>query len=196
MAECKIASSRLESLQWRAIEASKAVLDIEELRPYQVEALLGIMDGRDVLVAQPTGSGKSVVYQLLPFALDILNVLCDQSLGEEQQVQLVQEIVSKKKTNSIVLVIQPLISLMKDQIKSLEAKGITVCRLMHSSEVVGGQHQKGTNKITAQDLEHASIVLTSPEAALNTHRSILRSPALRGKFVSVAVDESHCFVKW
>ena len=84
MAESRLSVSRLDSLQRRAIEASKAVLDIEEVRPYQLDAPLGLMDGRDVLVAQPTGSGKSVVYQLLPFAFDILSVLCDQSLREEQ----------------------------------------------------------------------------------------------------------------
>ena len=84
MAESRLSVSRLDSLQRRAIEASKAVLDIEEVRPYQLDAPLGLMDGRDVLVAQPTGSGKSVVYQLLPFAFDTSSVLCDQSLREEQ----------------------------------------------------------------------------------------------------------------
>ena len=93
----RLSASRLESLQRRAIEASKGVLDIEELRAYQVDALLGLMDGRDVLVAQPTGSGKSVVYQLLPFAFDILNVFRDQSLRDEQQEQIVQEIINKEK---------------------------------------------------------------------------------------------------
>ena len=68
MAESRFAAGTLEYLQRRAIEASKTVLNIEELRPYQVDALLGLLQGRDVLVAQPTGSGKSVVYQLLPFA--------------------------------------------------------------------------------------------------------------------------------
>ena len=84
MAESRFAADTLESLQRRAIEASKTVLNIEELRPYQVD-LLGLLNGRDVLVAQPTGSGKSVVYQLLPFAFDILNVLRDQTLGDEEQ---------------------------------------------------------------------------------------------------------------
>ena len=110
------------------------------------------MDGRDLLVAQPPGSGKSVVYQLLPFAFDILNVLCDQSLREEQQELIVQGIISKKKSNSIVLVVKPLISLITDQIKLLEGKGVTVCWLMHSSSE-GGNHQRGTKKINVQELE-------------------------------------------
>ena len=59
-----------------------------------------------------------------------------------------------------------------------------------------GNHHMGTKNITVQELEQASIILTSPEAALDTHRAMFRSPALGGKLVSVAVDESHCIVKW
>eukprot|EP00794_Sanderia_malayensis_P011601 gene11601-12795_t len=195
MAESRVevAVESLESRQRRAVEASKRVFKIESLRVYQVNAMLGLLQGRDVLVAQPTGSGKSVVYQLIPFAFDILDVLCDQSLGKEEQEKRVEDIINCKRTRSIVLVIQPLISLMKDQIHSLERNGICVSRLMHSSDSEGGYQiqKKGKN---LHDVEQASILLSSPEAALDTHRALLRSPDLRGKFV--AVDESHCIVKW
>eukprot|EP00794_Sanderia_malayensis_P001779 gene1779-1983_t len=151
--------------------------------------MLGLLQGRDVLVAQPIGSGKSVVYQLIPFAFDILDVLCDQSLGKKEQEKRVEDIINCKRTRSVVLVIQPLISLMKDQIHSLERNGICVSRLMHSSEGEGGYQiqKKGKN---LHDVEQASILLSSPEAALDTHRALLRSPDLRGKFVAVAVDET------
>eukprot|EP00794_Sanderia_malayensis_P016435 gene16435-18070_t len=197
MAESKVevAVESLESCRRRAIEASKRVLKIESLRVYQVNAMLGLLQGRDVLVAQPTGSGKSVVYQLIPFVFDILDVLCDQSLRKKEQEKRVEDIINCKRTRSVVLVIQPLISLMKDQIHSLERNGICVSRLMHLSEGEGGYQiqKKGKN---LHDVEQASILLSSPEAALDTHRALLRSPDLTGKFVAVAVDESHCIVKW
>ena len=51
-------------MRMKAIEIAKAVFDIAELREYQAEALMGLLQGRDVVIAQPTYSGKSLVYQL------------------------------------------------------------------------------------------------------------------------------------
>ena len=88
-----------------------------------------------------------------------------------------QETISKKKSNSFVLVVKPLISLMTDQIKLLEGKGVTVCRLMHSSSE-GGNHHRGTKKITVQKLEQASIALTQPDPLYDfscNHQNVLTS---------------------
>ena len=53
------------SMRMKAIEIAKAVFDVSELREYQAEALMGLLQGRDVVIAQPTYSGKSLVYQLI-----------------------------------------------------------------------------------------------------------------------------------
>eukprot|EP00794_Sanderia_malayensis_P012388 gene12388-13665_t len=168
MAESRVevAVESLESRQWRAIRASKRVLKIESLRVYQVNAMLGLLQGRDVL-----------------------------SLGKKEQEKRVDDNINCKRTRSVVLVIQPLISLKKDQLHLLERNGIRVSRLMHSSEGEGG-YQIQEKRKNVHDVEQASILLSSPEAAVDTHRALLRSPDLRGKFVAVAVDESHCIVKW
>ena len=63
--------------------------------PMQAEIINNVLSRRDSLVIMPTGSGKSICYQL-PATL----------LGE------------------LVLVISPLIALMKDQVDALRAKGI------------------------------------------------------------------------
>ena len=64
MAEARsnVATIQNISIQKKSVEIAKKVLKIEQLRDYQLEALLGLLQGRDVVVSQPTGSGKSVVY--------------------------------------------------------------------------------------------------------------------------------------
>ncbi len=64
-------------------------------RPGQQEAISGLLAGRDTLVVMPTGSGKSLIYQLA--ALHLLD---------------------------LTLVISPLIALMKDQVDSLRRHNI------------------------------------------------------------------------
>lgn len=75
----------------------------DELRPGQSEAINAILSGRDVIAVMPTGSGKSLCYQLPAMALPGLTV-----------------------------VISPLIALMKDQVESLKAKGIPAAYLNSS----------------------------------------------------------------
>src|SRR5437868_1090025 len=64
-------------------------------RPGQAEAVDSALQGRDTLVVMPTGSGKSLCFQLTALALE-----------------------------GITLVVSPLISLMKDQVDNLFENGI------------------------------------------------------------------------
>src|SRR5262249_9367618 len=57
------------------LEIGREVLGIDELRPGQEEALREILAGRDVLAVMPTGSGKSLLYQLPSLALPGLTVV-------------------------------------------------------------------------------------------------------------------------
>ena len=69
------------------------------LKEQQVRALKLLSEGRDVFVWFPTGYGKSLCYQLLPF-------LMDYKLGRTKGPLVAR---------SVVLVISPLVSLMIDQ---------------------------------------------------------------------------------
>jgi superfamily II DNA helicase RecQ len=44
--------------------AAKKLLGFPSLRAGQEEAIRSLLDGRDAVVVQPTGSGKSAIYQI------------------------------------------------------------------------------------------------------------------------------------
>lgn len=72
----------------------------EEFRPLQEDIILSALAGNDTLALLPTGSGKSVCFQVPALAQD-----------------------------GICLVISPLIALMKDQVQQLRKKGISALAL-------------------------------------------------------------------
>ncbi len=77
-------------------------------RPGQVEAVQSAMEGRDTLVVMPTGSGKSVCFQLPALELE-----------------------------GTTIVVSPLIALMKDQVDRLRERGITAVAV-NSTALGGG----------------------------------------------------------
>ena len=81
------------------LELGQKVFGIAALRPGQETALNHVFKGRDVLAVMPTGSGKSLLYQLPSVVLPGLTV-----------------------------VVSPLIALIKDQIDKMKEIGVAVCR--------------------------------------------------------------------
>ena len=80
----------------KRLELLKRHFGYDKFRPMQKEVIDEIIKGNDTLVIMPTGGGKSICYQLPSLSFD-----------------------------GITLVISPLISLMKDQVDSLNANGIS-----------------------------------------------------------------------
>ncbi|VTS00689.1 atp-dependent dna helicase : ATP-dependent DNA helicase, RecQ family OS=Singulisphaera acidiphila (strain ATCC BAA-1392 / DSM 18658 / VKM B-2454 / MOB10) GN=Sinac_1452 PE=4 SV=1: DEAD: Helicase_C [Gemmata massiliana] len=78
-------------------EKLRAHFGFRQFRPGQLEAVRCAMAGRDVLIVMPTGSGKSLCFQLPALELE-----------------------------GTTIVVSPLISLMKDQADALRAKGVGV----------------------------------------------------------------------
>ena len=72
------------------------------LKPEQKECIQCIFDGKDVFVWLPTGFGKSICYEVLPF-------MFNKKLGTD---------------NSLVIVVSPLVSLMVDQVRSLRSRSV------------------------------------------------------------------------
>ena len=61
-----------------------------------------IYEGKDVFLWLPTGFGKSICYEILPFVFDVKLARMD----------------------SVVIVVSPLVSLMTDQTRSLRSRGV------------------------------------------------------------------------
>jgi ATP-dependent DNA helicase RecQ len=78
-------------------EALAERFGFQSFRPGQLQAVRSAMTGRDVLAVMPTGSGKSLCFQLPALELE-----------------------------GVTVVVSPLIALMKDQADDLRAKGIRV----------------------------------------------------------------------
>jgi ATP-dependent DNA helicase RecQ len=130
-----------------------------DFRPGQQRAVESVLAGRDTLVILPTGGGKSVCYQVPALLLDGLTV-----------------------------VLSPLISLMKDQVDALEARGIPATFInssLSANEVSArlGRVQRGEIK----------LLYVAPE------RFDYGNAAERIAAVGVsllAIDEAHCISEW
>ena len=86
----------------RALAVLRARFGHDDFRRGQWEPVEAVLGGRDVLVVMPTGSGKSIVYQLPALLL-----------------------------RGLTVVVSPLIALMKDQQDKLHAHGVDALA-MHS----------------------------------------------------------------
>src|ERR1044071_9042359 len=78
-----------------AIASLQKHFGFEDFREGQREVIGSILEGKDAVVVMPTGSGKSLCYQLPAMILD-----------------------------GVTLVVSPLIALMKDQVDALQARGL------------------------------------------------------------------------
>ncbi len=88
-----------EALQ-RALQKMREVFRIRELRPGQAEIMESVLSGQDTLAIMPTGSGKSLTYQLPALVMD-----------------------------GPTLVVSPLLALIEDQVTKLRSLGIPVARI-------------------------------------------------------------------
>ncbi|MDK2862987.1 MAG: ATP-dependent helicase RecQ [Methanomicrobiaceae archaeon] len=127
--------------------------------PYQREIIQDLLAGRDVLAVLATGGGKSLCYQV-PAVLG----------------------------DGVTLVVSPLIALMKDQVDSLQARGIGAATLNSSATYAARRR-------TLAELEEGfvQVLYVSPERAVS--EDFLEFIATLHLNL-IAVDEAHCISMW
>lgn len=161
-----------------AVGRARKLLGLPEnyLKQYQENAVIDLLRGKDTFVAQPTGAGKSLVYQLLPLASDFL-------AHPDREIEITSggdglEIFTVK---SAVIIVSPLTSLIKDQVMDFSKKKLN-CLTLPSGSL---------------SLRKGSYIFTSPEALLECiHTHIRNDEEFQSRLCAVIVDESHCIVKW
>ena len=175
MAASKEPNSVCESFPTSVSYALRKLGSSYTLKEEQKMAIKAIYEGRDAFVCLPTGFGKSLCYQVLPFLFD-------------HKLELVDT-----PKRCAVLVVSPLIALMIDQVQSLRSRGI-MCSIISS---------RSSDNIMKEFLANSSsfmsdsLLFCSPEAILQSKwRDIIEKPGVSERIVAVVIDESHCVSKW
>jgi ATP-dependent DNA helicase RecQ len=143
----------------REPEALLAHLGYGAFRPGQREAVEAALEGRDALVVMPTGGGKSLCYQLPGLA-----------------------------SEELTIVVSPLIALMADQWRRLEAGGHPA--VMLASGLPDERMREALGSIRDGS---ARIAYCSPERFGST---AFLDAVGRRRVDLLAVDEAHCVSEW
>ncbi len=131
----------------------------ENFRPGQDEIIGHILNGEDVLGIMPTGAGKSICYQIPAMLL-----------------------------SGVTIVISPLISLMKDQVDSLNEVGIPATYI--NSNLTETEYYQTIENIL---YDVYKIIYVAPER-LNSDTFINLLNKL--DISMITIDEAHCVSQW
>lgn len=149
----------------KAIKEAEKILKqyygYDHFREGQISVIEAVLEGRDVLGIMPTGAGKSVCYQVPALMM-----------------------------NGITIVISPLISLMKDQVGTLNQMGVHAAFL--NSSLTSGQYYKAL-QLAKQG--RYKIIYVAPER-LETESFLDFALSEQVQISFVAVDEAHCVSQW
>ncbi|MGX7030278.1 DNA helicase RecQ [Vagococcus zengguangii] len=143
----------------QAVNILSSVFGYETFRQGQTEVIETIANQQDVLAIMPTGSGKSLCYQIPALMAE-----------------------------GITIVVSPLVSLMKDQVRELLAAGIRGAYI--NSSLSEAQINKALFNLSQGMYK---IVYVAPER-LMTPRFLAAVSEVPVSLI--AVDEAHCLSQW
>lgn len=140
------------------LKTLKSYFGYTSFRPLQEKIISTILQKKDALVLMPTGGGKSMCYQLPALLME-----------------------------GTTVVVSPLISLMKDQVESLQANGIVACALNSTND-------DATNAQLHFECVQGRVKLLyiSPERLMSEINYLLRDIHIS----LFAIDEAHCISHW
>ncbi len=131
----------------------------DSFRPIQEDIIMSVLEGHDTLGLMPTGGGKSITFQVPAMLLD-----------------------------GVTIVVTPLISLMKDQVDNLRARGIPALYLFsglssHEQRLAMEKCRYGKCKI---------LYLSPEKLVAPSFMDIVSQLPVS----LIVVDEAHCISQW
>ncbi|EEP81924.1 hypothetical protein UREG_06789 [Uncinocarpus reesii 1704] len=143
----------------------RRVFGKKAFRPLQREVIQAVIEGHDVFLQAATSFGKSICYQL-PAVI----------------------------SHGITIVVSPLLSLMVDQVSTLEANGIPVATINSTTP------QSKRKAITADILSGHPIIrllyVTPEYCQTEAFRKHVKQVHSQGELNRIAIDEAHCVSEW
>ncbi|KRZ97836.1 putative ATP-dependent DNA helicase Q1 [Trichinella sp. T8] len=165
-----LASWETESFSWSSelSEKLKSIFGMNSFRPLQLSAMNAILSGCDVLLTMSTGGGKSLTYQL-PAVLG--------------------------NTSQFTLVVSPLVSLMEDQVISLNTRGIEAVLLYQHTPPE--EMKRILAEMNSPGCKFRLLYVT-PERLAKSKRFMakLEKAYQAGLLKLIAIDEVHCCSQW
>ncbi|MCG9972529.1 RecQ family ATP-dependent DNA helicase [Christiangramia crocea] len=143
----------------KALEILEKYWGFLEFRSQQLEVIESILEERDTLTLFPTGGGKSICFQ-----------------------------VPAMMREGICIVVSPLISLMEDQVNSLQQKNIKAIAL------TGGiSYEDLDRKLDNCIFGNYKFLYLSPE---RLQQELVRERFKQMNINLIAIDEAHCISQW
>jgi ATP-dependent DNA helicase RecQ len=141
-------------------EVLRGSFGLERFRPWQREAIDALLRGSGrVLVVAPTGGGKSLTYQVPAAVLA-----------------------------GTTLVLSPLVALMEDQVRALEARGVPATFLASTLDPEERRRREASMLRGRYKLVYAAPERLASDAFVES--------LARCNVQLVAVDEAHCIAQW
>ncbi len=149
----------LTSTHAPALTVLREKFDLDSFRPGQEEIIQALLNERDVLALLPTGAGKSLTYQLTSQLLP-----------------------------GVTIVVSPLIALMKDQVESIEERGLEA-GFINSAQ----SEAESEENLREVESDETKLLYVTPERFSNSEFM----QELRQLEVSLfVVDEAHSVSEW
>ena len=153
-------------LEVEAHLALQKYFGFKSFRPLQLDAIISLLEGNDTLVVAPTGSGKSMLYEL-PVLM---------------------------RATMMAVVVSPLIALMQDQVLSLNSKGIRAH--MISSSQTQTENDAVLSELGRTNSTCKLLYVSPERIQMTAFRDFLDWLVKSGKIMYFGVDEAHCISIW